>query len=309
MKKVIVYFTDSRLEESLDNAVRAQIVKASNGIPIISVTQKPLDFGKNICVGMKPRCYLSLYEQLLTGVKAAEKDSLIYLCEHDVFYNPTHFEYIPPRKNKIYYNLNRYYWTLNAGFFLNAIGKRALSQAVGYKDVLVAHAKEQVWARRKNIASPCFGPFKNFESRHPNVDIRHGGNFSIFGKFAKSHRSRRYEKIDFWDSPEYFQRKVNYRNINTNTEEELHKRFGENVPIKRCDFPSLFESFGFKRGAEIGVKWGVYSKELCMGIKDLYLRCVDPYLPTPDLTWDKAEEYFVIALGFGFCLYRRKPQV
>ncbi len=304
MKKVIVYFTDSRLEESLEKAVREQILKAAKGIPIISVSQKPLDFGKNICVGTKPRCYLSLYEQLLIGVKAAEKDALIYLCEHDVFYNPTHFEYIPPRKNKIYYNLNRYYWTLNAEFFLVAIGKRALSQSVAYKEVLLAHAKEQVASRRANIASPCFGPFKNFTTRYPNIDIRHGGNFSIFGKFEKSHRSRRYEKIDYWGSPGYFQRKVNYRNIGTDTETYLHSMFNPDgefknpitiEPILRKDFPGLFSFFGFKRGAEVGVKMGRYSKELCDGIPDLYLRSIDPYLPTPKLTWDKAETFFVVA--------------
>ena len=68
--KQIVYYTDSRLERELDERVRENILRVANGIPIISVSQKPLDFGTNICVGIKPRCYLSLYEQLLTGLEA-----------------------------------------------------------------------------------------------------------------------------------------------------------------------------------------------------------------------------------------------
>ena len=119
MKKAIVYFTDSRLEEELDKAVRKQILEASRGIPIISVSQKPIDFGKNICVGFKPRCYLSLYEQLFIGIKAVPKGSVVYTCEHDVFYNHSHFEFMPPLKDRIYYNLNRFYWKRNEKFFLS----------------------------------------------------------------------------------------------------------------------------------------------------------------------------------------------
>ncbi|CAN8142616.1 hypothetical protein THIOSC15_490001 [uncultured Thiomicrorhabdus sp.] len=111
-KRTIVYYTDNRLEEELNTAVQKQILKASNygiDVPIISVSQKGINtenntqdykFGHNITVGYKPRCYLSLYEQLLEGLKAADDDSIIYLCEHDVFYHPSHFNFIPPRQDK-----------------------------------------------------------------------------------------------------------------------------------------------------------------------------------------------------------------
>ena len=183
MKKQIVYYTDSRLEEELDRKVRKQIIKAADGIPIISVSQKPLDFGTNICVGLKPRCYLSLYQQLQIGLEVAPKDSIVYLCEHDVFYHPSHFKFTPPREDKIYYNLSRYYYRREIDFFLLTIGKRALSQAVSYQEVLLTHAKEQVEARLTGIASPCMGPFTNFLSEYPNVDVRHGSNLSQFGNF------------------------------------------------------------------------------------------------------------------------------
>ena len=130
MKKVIVYFTDSRLEEGLDEAVRKQILKAANGIPIISVTQKPIDFGHNICVGLRPRNYLNLYKQLLIGIQATKKNSIVFTCEHDVFYHPSHFEFTPPLNHNIYYNLERYYWTRNKDFYISTIGKRALIQGL-----------------------------------------------------------------------------------------------------------------------------------------------------------------------------------
>ncbi len=90
--RVIVYYTDSKLDLALANAVRKQIKKASgDAIPIVSVSQEPLRFGQNIAVGEKPHEYRSMYEQLLVGLEAAPPESIVYLCEHDVFYHPSPF--------------------------------------------------------------------------------------------------------------------------------------------------------------------------------------------------------------------------
>ena len=302
MEKCIVYYTDSRLEGELAALVRKQIHKASGGMPIVSVSQKPLDFGNNICVGMKPPCYLSLYEQLLAGMEATPSGAVVYLCEHDVFYHPSHFKFIPMREDKIYYNLNRFYWNRHKDFFLRSIGKRALSQAVAYKDVLLAHAKEQVEARNLNIASPCRGPFLNFTSKFPNVDTRHGGNLSTFGKFEKSNKSPRVPSIPHWGTPRRLKDRVGMEEKNIKTNEILNAMFNyprkENpvgVDIGRKDFPGMFNSLEFKKGAEIGVKRGDYSKVLCEGIPGLNLKCVDDYKPTPKYTWDEVESFFVMA--------------
>lgn len=300
MKKVIVYFTDSRLEESLEKAVREQILKAANGIPIISVSQKPLDFGKNICVGIRPRNYLGLYRQLLTGIKATEKDSIVFTCEHDVFYHPSHFEFTPPRNDKIYYNLNRLYWMRNKDFYISTIGKRALSQGVAHRNVFLAHAKEQVITREIGGAAPCLGPFMNFDSKCPNIDIRHGGNFSIFGVFDKSHLSRRISSVDHWGTPRRFQEKVGYYNYTTNTSKVNEVLNPDNKPspveveLSRSALPGMFHSLGLKKGAEIGVKFGKYSKEICEGIPDVDLKSIDPYIPDPKVPWDEMERRFVI---------------
>ena len=304
MKKTIVYFTDSRLEEELDYAVRKQLLKAANGIPIISVTQKPVDFGKNICVGFKPRCYLSLYEQLLIGIKAAEDDSIIFTCEHDVFYNPAYFEFVPSHKQKIYFNKNRYYWKRNQEIFVFAHGNRALSQGVGYKAPFLKYAKEQVQKRKSGIMCLNQGSFSTFTSRYPNVDIRHGSNFSsswVFRGFAND--SAELKELEYWGNAKGLQDHTGYKNIDVEAQAVLHERFnpdGKENPVEteelRSDLPGLFNSFKFKRGAEIGVKRGVFSLCLCENIPDLELKCVDPYLPTPETDWDIAEGYFNSAL-------------
>lgn len=302
MKKQIVYYTDSRLEAELADSVRRQIKKASDGIPIISVSQKILSFGKNICVGLKPRNYLSLYEQLLIGLEAADEDALIYLCEHDVFYHPDHFRFIPPREEKIYYNLNRFYFNRNKNFFLKAIGKRALSQGIAYRNILLDHAKEQVKARKMGIASPCMGPFWNFETEYPNIDTRHGGNLSVFGEFDESDKSPRILSVPYWGTPIRFKEKMRIKEKNIKTDEMLNAMF--NYPKKespivteiyRKDFPGMFKALEFTKGAEVGVKRGDYSEMLCQGIPRLHLLCIDDYRPTPKYDWDSVEAFFVIA--------------
>ena len=314
MRKCIVYYTDSRLEEELDEKVRHQILKAADGIPVISVSQKPLDFGTNICVGLKPRCYLNLYQQLLTGLKAAPEDSIIYLCEHDVFYHPSHFKFVPPEDNKIYYNTNRHYFRRSVDHFLMAFGKRALSQAVSYRKVILAHAQEQVEARLAGIASPCIGPFATFRSKAPNVDVRHGDNFSSGIISAQFNASTPIEKlegtsvsvlnssINYWGTPRRFAEKVGLREFNTDTHmilSELLNPDKKTSPVKvkflRAGLGGMFNILEFKKGAEIGVKRGHFSEELCKAIPDLSLKCIDDYRPTPQHKWDDVEAYFVTA--------------
>jgi hypothetical protein len=67
----------------------------------------------------------------------------------------------------------------------------------------------------------------------------------------------------------------------------LHDRFNPNnvkppVIIRgftRIDLAGLFCEVGFSHGAEIGVRAGKYSKQLCLKNKGLKLICVDPWTP------------------------------
>lgn len=52
---------------------------------------------------------------------------------------------------------------------------------------------------------------------------------------------------------------------------KIHKGF------KRKDLAGMFYKLGFTKGAEIGVKWGKYSKILCEENPNLELLSIDPY--------------------------------
>jgi len=57
----------------------------------------------------------------------------------------------------------------------------------------------------------------------------------------------------------------------------------------RIDLAKYFKARGFKKGAEIGVADGRYSKVLCETIPDLKLYCVDPWVPY-EKNW-RGEDY------------------
>ena len=212
--RVIVYYTDSRLNEKLAKQVRKRLRKIIGPIPIISVSQKPLNFGKNICVGEKTYSYQSLYEQILAGVEAAPPGSIVYLCEHDVFYHPSHFAYLPPKKKAMFFNRNRYYWKLGLGYFFPARGRRALSQAVIYREHLIKHCKSRIDKWDAGVDNKMKGNYKNFMSSRPNVDIRHGGNFTPDGKYKKAYltgKKKGIVNLPGWGRPRHFQSITGYK--------------------------------------------------------------------------------------------------
>jgi len=209
MERAIVYYTDSRLDKDLDVAVRAQLLKAAGDIPIISVSQKPLDFGKNICVGEKPASYRSIYEQILVGLEQTQA-SIINLCEHDVFYDKSHFEFIPTYTDRIYFNLNRYYWKRGFETFGFTFGRRAPSQAVADRELFYDSVKKHI--NHGEVGPHINVRLENWWSFYPNIDIRHDNNFSQ-GKVLTTYLSGATtgpKSVPGWGTTDEFSKAVKY---------------------------------------------------------------------------------------------------
>jgi hypothetical protein len=70
-------------------------------VPIISVSQKPIDFGDNVCVGEVGFSAQNLFRQMQIGIAAAKTR---YICpaESDILYPPEYFTFRPPRDDTYY---------------------------------------------------------------------------------------------------------------------------------------------------------------------------------------------------------------
>jgi len=97
----IIYYTANREDERVERKVKETILKNSGGLPIISVSQKPIDFGQNICVGEQPFCDATAFRQLLIGLQAANTKYAI-AAESDCLYPPEYFIFRPPTDDNVY---------------------------------------------------------------------------------------------------------------------------------------------------------------------------------------------------------------
>ena len=298
MKRTIVYYTDHHIDETLAARCRKLLSVAATNIPIISVSQKPLNFGKNICVGVKPRSNHSIYEQIMAGLEQVEPGSVVYLAEHDVVYQPSHFVHIPEVKDRLDYNQNRYYWAPGQIEYMKAKGKWALSQLVAYREFLVEKVKESL-AVEKPTSEMYRCRTHKFESERPNIDIRHGKNFSQDGKWKKAYYNGTAKdttpNVGYWGSPPHFLKKLGW---NPGTEmvsmlcRLLRKHYGLTqfmpAPLRikgfhRVDVAKTISLMGLKKGAEIGVAGGEHSEILWNNIKDCELTAVDHW----DTIWSR----------------------
>lgn len=191
--------------------VREQILKCLNGNELVSVSHIPMDFGKNICVDYESSV-LSMFRQILFGLESISSD-VVFLCEHDVLYHPSHFEFTPERDDKYYFNTNVWSYctkTKRALFYEDA---RKTSCMVAHRDLLINHYRLKIkkierdgWTTKMGF-EPGKTPPKGvdyferarWKSEYPNVDIKHGGNIT---KIRFDKRQYRQELIGWTVSDE-----------------------------------------------------------------------------------------------------------
>ena len=91
----VVYYSASTEDPAFEARVQAQILAAGGGaLPIISVTQKPVDFGRNVCVGEVGCCDANAFRQLQIGAQQVDTEWLA-VAEADALYPPAYFEWHP----------------------------------------------------------------------------------------------------------------------------------------------------------------------------------------------------------------------
>lgn len=114
----VIYYTSNREKEEFEKKIRDRLLKTINKIPLISVSQKPLEgFGTNICVGNVGISEFNLYKQLYIGCKSA-KTKFIATAEADCLYPPTgYFDFVPEDELGAYFYTNLYImWKGYRGF-------------------------------------------------------------------------------------------------------------------------------------------------------------------------------------------------
>jgi hypothetical protein len=97
----VIYYTANREDERFEQVIREQIFRAAASLPIISVSQQPIDFGRNICVGKVGISKQNAHRQFQIGCQAATTE-FVHAAESDTLYPPEYFRFIPEDATNAY---------------------------------------------------------------------------------------------------------------------------------------------------------------------------------------------------------------
>ena len=113
----ILYYTSNMEDEGFENRVRKTLLENCGELPIISISQKPIDLGENICVGDDIGVTgFNMFRQVLIGCKKATTKFIIS-AEADTLYPPEYFTFRPERDDVCYRNSNLYVMPDKRPFF------------------------------------------------------------------------------------------------------------------------------------------------------------------------------------------------
>lgn len=231
MTKGIIYYTHNILDERMFSIVQKEILKA--GLPVVSVSLKSIDFGQNIVLNLQPGV-ITMFQQILTALEASTSD-VIFFCEHDVLYHPSHFDFEPVRNDVFYYNVNFWKWLFPENLAIS-YGTKSVFGLSGHRQFLINHYKLRLkiieekgfengrnprWARvmgfepgkPKQRGGISDDPYETWRSLYPNIDIRHKGVITKTKRSLKDFRcppdpkiwkETTLDKIEGWHLKELF---------------------------------------------------------------------------------------------------------
>lgn len=139
-KATIIYYTSNREDPGFERKVQENLLKNCGGLPIISVSQKPIDLGKNICIGDVGASGFNMFRQVQIACEAA-KSTFVISAEADCLYPPDYFKYIPPYRNIAYRNSNLYVMPDKRDYFFYKKEGATHAQIVGRKFYLAVLKK------------------------------------------------------------------------------------------------------------------------------------------------------------------------
>lgn len=203
----VLYCSSCREAPEFEQRIRDNILEVCGGIPIVSVTQKPIDFGTNICVGDDIGVSgFNFFRQTEIGLRAI-KTKFVISAESDCLYPPDYFQFIPPREDICYRNSNLYVMPQHRAFFWRKPEGATHAQVVG-RDFYLARLEflfygAPEWSveeknfpkerlRREDVFEP--GQIEYYESENPVVQIKTSQSMR---HYTASDRQDRHE-LPYW---------------------------------------------------------------------------------------------------------------
>lgn len=191
----IIYYTANAFKNKLSAGVKENLLKVAGNYPIVSVSQKPMNFGKNICVGEIGVSPENLYKQILIGARAAETE-YVALAEDDCLYSDEHFKKIRPNK-AVACNVAKWSFCtwIKPPMFSLEVNKKATCAMIAPRKLLIKALKEGI-----------IRPTVEFWTSEPIVVFSHEYDLGFDG-FGKKHGVMPAYDVAYWGRAEDMMKK------------------------------------------------------------------------------------------------------
>lgn len=205
--KAALYYTCNSHDETLELAARANLKRSANGHELGCVALQRTDFGDWTIVMSREKSGTTMHYQILAGLERSTA-KYVFLCESDMFYHSSHFDFTPPDDETIYYNTNVWRIRYSDGHAVRTANLQQVSGICANRELLLDHYRKRIaWIEANggifDVKRMAYEPgtrgdlwntkIANWESEYPNVDVTGHGNTLTTPHFSvDSFRNKRY---------------------------------------------------------------------------------------------------------------------
>lgn len=205
----VLYYTSNKEDENFERKIQENLLEVCGDIPIISVSQKPIKLGKNICVGDVGASGFNCFRQIFIACKEA-KTKFVVSAEADTIYPPDYFQFIPPKENVCYRDSNLYVMPDRRNYFFQKKEGATHAQIVGrefylktleklFKNAPQWNMEEKNFPKERWKKEDVFDEIEYWRTENPVIQIKtHRG----MRYFTRSDRTPIYT-LPYWGSGEF----------------------------------------------------------------------------------------------------------
>jgi len=170
----ILYYTCNTHKIDIELLCRRQLLKSRNGHELGCISLKETEFGDWHITLPHERSPLAMHKQILAGLEFIKTD-VVFLCESDVLYHPSHFTFVPPTRDKFYYNTNVWKVRYPDGHAVWTDDLQQVSGICAYRELLLDWYSRRIQQIERDGFDGHYepSPRENWQSEYPNLDIRH----------------------------------------------------------------------------------------------------------------------------------------
>jgi hypothetical protein len=193
----VIYYTSNREDPVFEQKVRDDIQSKIGDLPLVSVSQKPINFGKNICIGDVGASEKNLFRQVVTACLYATTPYVI-ITEADCLYPKEYFN--PQFDMDIegrHFLQNVWIHYPNAGkFFYKGISDCAkICGRVHFIDLLMKHIEDKPVPKHTEIKILSTFPIINIKTGH---GLRPKTQVSTISEFS----------LEYWGTADYIKERM-----------------------------------------------------------------------------------------------------